>query len=101
MSAATTRSVDPTSSELGQIIQMLREIVETQMVHTSMLKRMLDAATKPLDEPSPTAHALRALAASTNTQTEAMQALMRTMAALPDQISAGMRAEVDRSLTEF
>lgn len=65
-----------------------------------MLRRVLEAATRPIEGTSPTALALQALVASTNAQTGTMRALTTTMQGLPSQISAVMKAEVDRALSE-
>lgn len=100
MSGTTNRSLNPHSSELDQIIQSLKEIIATQGRHTVMLKQMLEAATRPIEGTSPVAVALEALVTSTNNQTSALQTLTKTMQDLPDQISAGMKAEIDRAMNE-
>jgi len=101
MSGITNSSPALSSSNLDQITQLLREIINVQGKHTSMLRQMLEAATRPIDGKSPVAVALEALVASTNGQTTAIRALMGTMQDLPAQISASMKAEVDRALHEF
>ena len=94
-----TASASVPGSDL--ITQMLKEIIEAQKVQTSMLRRVLDAATQPIEGTSPVALALHALVASTNAQTDTMRALTTTMQGLPGQVSAAMKAEVDRALAEF
>lgn len=70
------------------------------MAHTSMLKRVVDAATKPIEAVSPVALALQALVASTDKQTGTLQAAIQAMEDLPDKISAVMRTEIDLAMTE-
>ena len=79
-------------------MELLQGIINVQNQHTRMLKQVVDAATRPLDEKSPVATALEALVASTSAQTTALTVLTETMRDLPEKIRATMEAEVDRAL---
>jgi hypothetical protein len=97
----TSTSYNLTAHNLEKMAELLKDIIEVQGQHTIMLKQMLFAATKPINERSPLALALEAMVISMNGQATATTALRDTMQMLPGQISAGMKREVDRAMTEF
>ena len=92
------KSPDGQVVDQNQIMELLQGIINVQDRHTKMLKQMLDAATRPLDEKSPVATALEALVSSTTAQTTALKALTDTMHNLPERITTTMKAEIDRAL---
>lgn len=91
-------SPDGQAVDQKQLMELLQRIINVQERHTGMLKQMLDAATRPLDEKSPVATALEALVSSTSAQTTALKALTDTMDDLPGKICTTMKAEIDRAL---
>lgn len=98
MSGNQNITLEALNTTLKTLTQIVSTIVETQTRHTDMLQKMLTAATKPLDGPSPTANALNALVSATNNQTATMQVLTQEMLALPVNVRAAMKTEVDRAL---
>ncbi len=97
---ADNRNVSPDGQAVDQkqLMELLQGIINIQERHTVMLKQVLDAATRPLDEKSPVATALEALVSSTNAQTSALKALTDTMDNLPGKIGTTIKAEIDRAL---
>ena len=91
-------SLDGHVVDQRQLMELLQRIINVQDQHTKMLKQVVDAATRPLDEKSPVATALEALVASTSAQTAALTALTDTMRDLPKKTTVIMRAEIDRAM---
>lgn len=91
-------SPDVQAVDQKQIIELLQAIINVQERHTVMLKQMLDAATRPLDEKSPVAIALEELVTSTTAQTAAFTVLNDTMNGLPERIGTTMKAQISDAL---
>ena len=94
MSVSTSSITHASVSDLSEIIQLLKGIMDVQSRHTTLLKQVVEAATRPVTGKSSVATALEALVAATNGQTSAMTAVMETMQGLPDQISTDRKSVV-------